>query len=77
MIKKQQVKNEKIKRKQTRSLCFVNVFKFQENKFKIVQKNLQEIKIILIKKRFVGKATGHNDHYMISMGSQRPKIGGN
>ena len=29
-----------IKRKQTRSLCFVNVFKFQENKFKIVQKNL-------------------------------------
>ena len=65
-----------IKRKQTRSLCFVNVFKFQENKFKIVQKNLQEIKIILIKKRFVGKATGHNDHY-ISMGSQRPKIGGN
>ena len=39
MITKQQVKNEQIKRKQTRSLCFVNKFKFQENKFKIVQKN--------------------------------------
>ena len=40
MITKQQIKNEQIKRKQTCSLCFVNVFKFQENKFKIVQKNL-------------------------------------
>ena len=39
MIKKQQVKNEQIKRKQSCSLCFVNVFKLQENKFKIVQKN--------------------------------------
>ena len=39
LIMKQQVKNEQIKRKQTCSLCFVNVFKFQENKFKIVQKN--------------------------------------
>ena len=36
MITKQQIKNEQIKRKKT-SLCFVNVFKFQENKFKIVQ----------------------------------------
>ena len=34
------------------------------------------MKIIIIK-RFLGKATGHNDHYMINMGSQRPKIGGN
>ena len=40
MITKQHVKNEQIKRKQTSSLCFVNVFRFQENKFKIVQKNL-------------------------------------
>ena len=39
LIMKQQVENEQIKRKQTCSLCFVNVFKFQENKFKIVQKN--------------------------------------
>ena len=39
MITKQQVKNEKIKRKQACSLCYVNVFKFQENKFKIVQRN--------------------------------------
>ena len=32
--------------------------------------------MILIKKRFLGKATGHNDHY-ISMGGQMSKIGGN
>ena len=57
-------------------MCLVNEFKFQENKFKIAQKNLQKIKIILIKKRFLGKATGHNDHY-ISMGGQMSKIGGN
>ena len=77
MITKQQVKNEKIKRKQTCSLCFVNVFKFQENKFMIVQNNFLKIKIILIKKRFPGKATGHNDHYMINVGGQRLKIGSN
>ena len=74
MILKQQVKNEQIKRKQTCSLCFVKVFKFQENKFKVVQKNFQEIIIIKI---FLGKATSHNDHYMINMDGQRPKIGGN
>ena len=76
MITKQQVKNEQIRRKQTCSQCFVNVFKFQENMFKIIQKNFQEIKIS-IKKTFLGNATGHNDHYMIHMGSQRPKIGSN
>ena len=48
-------------KKKTCSLCFVNVFKFQENKFRI----LYEIKDFigkkrLIKKRFLGKATGHN-----------------
>ena len=32
---------------------------------------------IIIKKRFLGKATGYNDHYMINMGGQRPKTGGN
>ena len=36
MIAKQQVKNQQIKRKETCSLHFVNVFKFQENKFKIL-----------------------------------------
>ena len=41
MIAKQQVK-------ETCSLHFVNVFKFQEYKFKILQKNL--IKVISIKK---------------------------
>ena len=30
-----------------------------------------------MKKRFLGKATSHNDYYMINMGSQRPNIGGN
>ena len=49
------LKNEQIKRKQPCSLCFVNVFKFQENKFKIVQKNFYEIKIILIKRDFSEK----------------------
>ena len=44
MITKQ-VKNKQIKRKR------VNVFKFQENKFQIVQNNLQEIKMILIKRK--------------------------
>ena len=29
------------------------------------------------KKSFLGKATGHNDHCMINIGGQRPKIGGN
>ena len=37
MITKQQVKNEQIKRKQTCSLSFINMFKFQENKFQIIQ----------------------------------------
>ena len=30
-----------------------------------------------IKKGSPGKATGHNDHYMINVGDQRQKIGGN
>ena len=30
-----------------------------------------------IKKKILGKATGHNDHYMINMGGQKPKTGGN
>ena len=29
------------------------------------------------KKTFLGKATGHNDHYMIDMGGQRQKIDSN
>ena len=33
-------------RKKTFSVCFVKVFKFQENQFKIVQKNFFEMKII-------------------------------
>ena len=56
VITKEPVKNEHIKRKQACSLCFVNVFKFQENKFKTIQKNLQEIEIILIRKRISWKS---------------------
>ena len=44
-IDSKQVKYEQIKRKQTCSLSFVKVFKFQENKFKIFQKNFLEIMI--------------------------------
>ena len=29
------------------------------------------------KKSFLGKAIGHNDHYLIKMGSQRPRISSN
>ena len=29
------------------------------------------------KQRFLGKTTGHNDHYMINMSNQRPKTDGN
>ena len=32
---------------------------------------------IIIKKRFLGKPTDHNGHYMINMGDQVPKIGSN
>ena len=28
-------------------------------------------------KKFLGKATAHNDHYMISMSDQRLKVDGN
>ena len=73
MITKQQVKNEQIKRKKTCPLCFVNLFKFQENKFQ----NSKEFVGKKIKNRFLGKAAGHNDHDMINVGGQRPKIGGN
>ena len=76
MTAKQQVKNGQIKEKQTCSLCFVNGFEFQENKLKIVQKNFQEIKAILIKKIY-WKSHQSNDHYMINMCSQRQKIRNN
>ena len=72
MIMQHQVKKWTDKKKQICSLCFVNKFKFQQvqdrSKKMLGKKN--------IKKRS-GKATGHNDHYMINMGGQRQKIGGN
>ena len=48
----------------------------KEKSSRIVQKSFYEIKIIIIK-RFLWKATSHNDHYIINLGGQRPKIGGN
>ena len=44
------IAKQQAKRVQTFSLCFLNVFEFQENNFKIVQKNFWKIKVILIKK---------------------------
>ena len=40
-------------------------------------KEFLENKIILIIKRFLGKASSHNYHYMVNMGGQRLKIGSN
>ena len=42
------------------------VKEFQENKNNVNKK-----------KRFLGKSTGHNDHYMINMGGERAKTGSN
>ena len=42
-----------------------------------IKKNVaKSAKKIQLQKRFIGKATGHNDHYMINMGGQRLKAGG-
>ena len=53
------------------------MFNNSKKTFEIVQKNLYEVVKVIIIKRFLGKATNHNDHYMINVGGQRPKIGGN
>ena len=43
-----------------------------------VLKNISvKLLVKIIKKIFLGKATSHNDHYMVDMGGQRPKIGSN
>ena len=65
-------KNEQIKKKQTSSLFFVNVLKVQDRLKKILR-NKNDIN----KKRSLRKSTPHNDHYMINIGGQMPKIGGN
>ena len=64
--------------KQMQQRCFpVNIAKFLAT---TVLKNIY-IRLLLkiIKSIFLGKATSHNDHYMINMGGQgeRPKIGSN
>ena len=56
-----------------------------ENCFKclIIPKKVQDYSKELLRnkdninKKFFGKSTGYNDHYVRNMGSQRPKIGGN
>ena len=63
------------KENKTCSVCFVNVFKLQENKFKIIQNNFQEIKII--KKDFLEKPPVTISLHDKCMGGKRPKIGGN
>ena len=73
---KQWVKNEQLKKK-TDSICFVNMFKFQEKQFQDCSKEFLGNKNNINKKRFLGKATGHNDHNMINMSSQKPKAGSN
>ena len=52
----------------------LNSKKKKKKKIEIILKNFQEIKITLIKKRFLGKATSHNDHYMVNTGSQRSRF---
>ena len=76
VMTKQQVKDEQIKRKQTCSLFFKSVW-IPRKQVQDCSKEFLEKIIILIIKRFLGKATGHNDNYMVSMGGQRPKIDGN
>ena len=63
--------NKKRTKKKKTNLC-LKVFKLQDKKFKIVQKNFQEIIIKISWKTIV-----HNDHYMKNMGCQRPKVGRN
>ena len=50
----------------------MNVFKVQD-RLREFLRNKNDIN----KKRFLRKATRHNGHYMINMGSQMPKTGGN
>ena len=40
-------------------------------------KGVKKKKKLIIIIRFLRKATRHNDHYIINIGGQRPKIGGN
>ena len=56
---------EQIKRKQT-----LNSKKTSSRSFIGTSRKQQ-------KKKISGKATVHNDHYLINMGGQRPKIGSN
>ena len=79
MIKKEQVKKWTDKKKTD---LFVVFCKCVSIPWKQVQDRSKEFlgnknNINKKKKRFLGKATSHNDHYIINMSSQRPKIGSN
>ena len=52
-------------------MCLISKKTSSKSFKKISSKNIKK------KKGFLGKATGHNDHYMINMGGKRPKNGGN
>ena len=55
--------------------CFpVNIAKFLITP---VLKNMCIWLLLKIIKKFLGKATAHNDHYMISMSDERLKVDGN
>ena len=67
---------KKVIKKRLRHRCFpANIAKFL---ITTVLKNIcVRLLLKIIKKRFLAKTTGHNDHYMINMGGQRPKIRNN
>ena len=44
---------------------------------KLIQSIFKCVQAIKQQNLFIGKPTSHNDHYIINMGRQRPKIGGN
>ena len=56
---------------------FCKYFQIPRNQVHNDAEEFLENKNNINKKRFLGKATGHNDHYMINIDSQRPKIGSN
>ena len=71
------MKNEQRKRKQTSSICFVNLFKIPRKQVQDCSKEFLGNNGNNNNKNLLGKATGHNDHYMINTSSQRSRIGGN
>ena len=65
------------KKKTDLFFVFCKYFQIPRNQVHNDAEEFLENKNNINKKRFLGKATGHNDHYMINIDSQRPKIGSN